>query len=39
MIFTLEFLANLTGLILAVAPLFLGLGLIIAALAVAAGRR
>ena len=39
MIFTLEFLTNLGGLIWAVAPLFLSLGVIIATLAVAAGRR
>ena len=39
MIFTLEFLTNLAGLLLAVAPLFLGLGVIIATLAVAVGRR
>jgi len=39
MIFTLEFLTNLAGLIWAAAPLFLSLGVIIATLAVAAGRR
>jgi hypothetical protein len=37
--FTLDFLINLGALIWAVAPLFLGLGVIIATLAVAAGRR
>jgi len=39
MIFTLAFLANLAVLMLDGAPLFLGLGLIISALAMAIGRR
>lgn len=39
MVFTLGFLGNLAGLVWVGGPLFLGLGLIIAALAIAAGRR
>jgi len=39
MVFTLEFLANLGRLMLDGAPLFLGLGIIIAVLAIAVGRR
>jgi hypothetical protein len=38
MVFTTEFLSILASLIWSVGPLFLGLGLIIAALAIAAGR-
>ena len=39
MVFTFAFLINLSRLLLDGAPLFLGLGIIIAALAIAAGRR
>lgn len=39
MVFTMQFLANLGGMIWSGLPLFLGLGVIIAALAIAVGRR
>ena len=39
MVFTLEFIVSFTSLVWSGGPLFLGLGLVIAALAIAAGRR